>query len=51
MQPTPIYTCSTCRLGVLLIDGKTIRACKHDTAAILANMTATAHGAAKVSAK
>lgn len=45
-----MYHCSKCHLAVIVIDGKAIRACNCGKVAVLANMSATAHGVGGVKA-
>lgn len=41
--PKPLYTCSACKLGVLVIDGKVIKGCTCE-APVAGNMSATVKG-------
>ena len=41
--PKPLYTCSACKLGVLVIDGKVIKGCTCE-APVEGNMSATVRG-------
>jgi hypothetical protein len=42
-----MYICSKCKLGVIIMEGKTIKACKCDTP-IIAEMTTKLKGLAKL---
>ncbi len=44
IAPKPKYTCSICKLGVIIIDGLTIRGCKHADSPIIAHMSAICYG-------
>lgn len=39
----PLYTCSACKLAVLVLDGKVIKGCTCE-APVAANMSATVRG-------
>lgn len=41
--PKPLYTCSACKLAVLVVDGKVIKGCTCE-AAVDGNMSATVRG-------
>ena len=47
------FTCKECGIPVIVVDGKIIRACKHDGAGVVAGMTAkcTGTGGAKSAPK
>lgn len=48
-QAKPRYTCAECGLGVIIINGKIIRGCTHEKAAVNAACSATAYGESKLS--
>jgi len=45
------YTCAACGVRAVVVDGKVIRPCPHDTAAVHAHLSATATGECKVDQK
>ena len=45
-----MYSCSKCNLAVIVINGHPIRACKCGDVAVVANMSAQAHGVGGVKA-
>lgn len=47
VKQEPRFKCSACGLGVIVLDGKIIRACIHEDAAVSADCTATVYGESK----
>ena len=45
-----MYRCKECNLAVIVADGTIIRACTHDDAGIVAELSATMHGSGGVTA-
>jgi hypothetical protein len=44
-----MYTCAECQTPVIVLDGQIIRACPHEEAVVIADVSATATGESNLS--
>lgn len=43
-EANPMYVCTECSAPVVVFNGKVFRECEHDSAAVIANLSAIVYG-------